>query len=75
MNKLSWGSIAIILGSLVLSLQLYGLRLYAQAISFDPKGLLKHDDITRTSLMIMFGVIIYGLVLVAMHLFEERKKR
>lgn len=74
MSKLSWGSIAIILGSLVLSLQLYGFRLYAQTIGFDAKGLLKSDDITRASLMTMGGLIIYGGILVVMHFIEERKK-
>lgn len=75
MNKLSWGSLAIILGSIVLSLQLYGLTLYANAISFDPEGLLKYNTLIRSSMAVMCALIVYGMILVVLHIVGENQKK
>lgn len=69
MNKSSFGRLAIILGGLVLSLQIYGLKFiqgvemksgssYANAIDYATKAPMLQ------ALCITLGIIIYGIVLV-----------
>lgn len=69
MKKSMLGSIAIILGSLVLSLQLYGLKLI-QVLEMQGGSWLTNpiDYIEETPILfaicITIGVIIYGIILV-----------
>ena len=74
MNKLSWGSISIILGSILLSLELYGLEFYANAMGFETDGFVKYNKFIGFSLGVMCLLIIYGVLLIGLHLLEERKK-
>ncbi len=71
MNKLSLGSLAIILGGLVLSLQLYGLKII-QGLEMQKGSWRTHAiDYTteapiKLSLWITVAVIAYGIVLIIM---------
>lgn len=78
MNKSTIGKLAIILGALVLSLQVYGLKLiqgieanngssYANAIDYATKSP------TLEALCITVGIIIYGIVLIVKSEKEKNK--
>lgn len=74
MNKLSWGSLIILLASLVLSLELYALTFLAEIISFDPESLLRYNDLIKGAVGVMCGLIVYGVMLVLLHFLEVHKK-
>ena len=74
MNKLSWGSLAIILASIVLSIELYALNFISEVVSISADNLLKYNDAIRYSIGIMIALIVYGLALVIVHFVQEYKK-
>lgn len=74
MNKLSWGSLAIIIGSALLSIELYGINLVSEIVSIRSDGLLKYNDSIKYSTRVMIALIVYGLALVMIHFIQEYKK-
>ena len=74
MNKLSWGNLIILFGCFVLSLELYGLKFYAKLISVNSEALLKYNNPIKTSIGVLCGLIMDGVILVILHFIEVHRK-
>ena len=71
MNKLSWGTVSIIFGSVLLSIELYVPRLIIGLKSFD----FFNADSVKQAMLISKGLIIYGFILVIIYFIQEYKKK
>lgn len=80
MSKLSWGSVAIILGGLLLSIQFYGLRfihwLDQQDGTYASEAIIyaTREPEIKIALIINIGIILYGVFLVIISFKEQNKK-